>query len=246
MKQCRHVLTVSEFTRQEMIRGLNFQQPGLHAPTTACVPTCVRCRANRLRLRVGVSVCRGSICFSSARSSGKNPLLLMRAYCELPATERNRCPLVLAGSWGWNAAEFRAYFESTARHCGVMHLGYVPDQDLAVLSRRRSGAVFPSHYEGFGLPPLEMMACGRRVWRPRPARLWKSLAQRRDYIDPADLEGGAMPCAALLRRMIGNAKLSGVTELVAAFTWERFARQTLGVYRALLERESANPLRRAA
>ena len=63
----------------------------------------------------------------------KNLLPLLRAYCDLPAWLRERWPLLLVGSWGWNAREVADYLERVAFGRGVLHLGYVKDEDLGVL-----------------------------------------------------------------------------------------------------------------
>lgn len=69
--------------------------------------------------------------------------------------------LVLAGGSGWKDAEIAAGI-SSAGEC-IKELGYVPDQDLAALYSGADAFVFPSLYEGFGMPVLEARACGARV-----------------------------------------------------------------------------------
>src|SRR5439155_1483896 len=60
----------------------------------------------------------------------KNLLMLLKAYTSLPAEARERCPLVLAGPWGWRFEELRGYFEAEAKHRNVIHLGYVAEAGL--------------------------------------------------------------------------------------------------------------------
>src|SRR5207302_4554300 len=93
----------------------------------------------------------------------KNVRTLLHAYCDLPAALRESCPLVLAGGWGWKAEEVAAFFHDEARHKGVLRLGYVAEEDLGALYNGARALVFPSLYEGFGLPPMEMLACGGAV-----------------------------------------------------------------------------------
>src|SRR6185295_18532855 len=115
------LLAVSEFTRQEVIRVLNVPprqitcthlgvRPELRPVPAETITATVR----RLGLPEQYLLYVGTI------EPRKNPLLLMRAYGDLPAAVRERCPLVLAGGWGWNAAEFAEYYEHEARHRGVM------------------------------------------------------------------------------------------------------------------------------
>ena len=86
----------------------------------------------------------------------KNVRTLLRAFCDLPPAVREACPLVLAGGWGWKAEPERELF-AAAQLLGVRHLGYVADADLPALYGAADALLYPSFYEGFGLPPVEMM-----------------------------------------------------------------------------------------
>src|SRR5262249_26461427 len=93
----------------------------------------------------------------------KNVLTLLQAYCSLPSSARERCPLVLAGGWGWKSGRVAEYFEEVATSRSVIHLGYTEDRHLPGLYAGARALVYPSYYEGFGLPPIEMLACGGAV-----------------------------------------------------------------------------------
>ena len=102
----------------------------------------------------------------------KNLMTLLRAYCLLPESVREETPLVLVGGWGWNSADVAAFLQDEARHRGVRYLGYIPDEAMCLLYNAARALVFPSRYEGFGMPPIEMMACSGAVlastcWRDR-------------------------------------------------------------------------------
>src|SRR5262249_3134286 len=93
----------------------------------------------------------------------KNTLILMQAYCALPAAYRECHPLLLVGKWGWNTDAESEYYAAAARHRGVRHMGYVKEHQLPALYSGARVLAFPSFYEGFGLPPVEMLACGGAV-----------------------------------------------------------------------------------
>ena len=93
----------------------------------------------------------------------KNLMTLLRAYVRLSAEVRERFPLVLAGGWGWNSADVAAFLHDEARHRGVIYSGYLPEEHLPAVLNGARALVYPSFYEGFGLPPVEMMACGGAV-----------------------------------------------------------------------------------
>jgi glycosyltransferase involved in cell wall biosynthesis len=247
LARCAHFLAISDSGRRELIRTLNL-------PANRVTRTYLGVRADlrplpreetaqvlgRLGLPDRYLLCVGTL------EPRKNLLLLLRAYCSLPDNLRTRCPLLVVGGWGWNTAELAEYLQAEARHRGVRHLGYVRDEDLAAVYNGARALVFPSLYEGLGLPPLEMMACGGAVIASTAAAVVETVGARAWLIDPYDVDGWR---AALARAITDDDWLQtlrrGVTEVARPFTWERCAAETLQVYRAVggLQNE---PLRRAA
>lgn len=174
----------------------------------------------------------------------KNLLMLLRAYCDLPASLRESYPLVLVGGWGWNSAELAAYLRDTARHKGVIQLGYLPNADVPAVYNGARALLFPTFYEGFGMPPIEMMACGGAVLASTADAVAETTAGKAHLIDPHDVAAwrDAMRCAiedeswwASLRR--------GTTEVAARYTWEQCALDTLSAYRQAL---GGSPRKRTA
>jgi glycosyltransferase involved in cell wall biosynthesis len=144
--------------------------------------------------------------------------------------------LVLAGSkaQGWMYDEiFAAAAGSEAHRTRVIFTGYVADEDLAALYSGALAFVFPSLYEGFGLPPLEAMACGTPVITSNVTALPEVVGDAGLTVAPADADA---LCAALLavgddeglRRRLGRL---GV-ERAACFSWENCAGETVRAYRA--------------
>lgn len=94
----------------------------------------------------------------------KNLALLVRTMQILKRTGRLDCPLLIAGASGWkNSPLYQEVQESGLTQDEVRFLGYVPDDDLPFFYAGAKVFLFPSLYEGFGLPPLEAMACGTPV-----------------------------------------------------------------------------------
>src|SRR4029077_3321847 len=81
------------------------------------------------------------------------------------------------------------YLHNTARHLGVFHLGYVSDRHLPAVYNGARALLYPSHYEGFGFSPLEMMACGGAVLTSTAAALVETTGGRAFLLHPEDESG---------------------------------------------------------
>jgi alpha-1,3-rhamnosyl/mannosyltransferase len=250
LARCAHFLTVSEFGRQEVIRTLNIApervtrtyngiRPGLGPLPLEEVADGLR----RLGLPPAYLLYLGTI------EPRKNVLMLLRAYCALPGPLRQRCPLLLVGGWGWNAGDVAAYFHGEARHRGVLHLGYFPEESLPVVYNGARALAYPSWYEGFGLPPVEMMACGGAVLASTAGAVAETVGSSAHLIDPADLEGWRAALARVIQDDDWRETLRrGATEVARPFTWDRCAADTLRVYEKLCGHgtQAGGPGRQAA
>jgi glycosyltransferase involved in cell wall biosynthesis len=144
--------------------------------------------------------------------------------------------LVLAGGHGWNNAPIRDAIARLARAGRVRALGYVPDDLRPPLLAGARAFVYPSLYEGFGLPPLEAMACGAPVVTSNVSSLPEVVGDAGLYVDPTDVPALA---EALIRiwgddALRADLRARGLAR-AAEFSWDRTARLTLDVYRAVLE-----------
>jgi alpha-1,3-rhamnosyl/mannosyltransferase len=239
-----HFLTDSEFSRQEMIRALGIGpakvtriamgiRPGLRPLPPAELSQSLR----RLQLPSRYLLYVGTI------EPRKNVLLLLRAYCALPAPLRSRWPLLLVGGWGWNSTPVAEYWHNEARHKGVLHLGYVADEHLAAVYQGARALVYPSLYEGFGLPPLEMLACGGAVLASTAGALEETLGTQAHLVPAEDFDGWRAALARVLTDADWWRELRrGATAMARPYTWERCADETLQVYRRLCGRETSRPV----
>jgi alpha-1,3-rhamnosyl/mannosyltransferase len=235
LAQCRHILAISDFSRQEIIRTLGLDPArvtrtymGVRAGLGPLPQNTVRRQLRRLGLPEQYLLCLGTV------EPRKNVLTLLRAYCALPASVRGRYPLLLVGGWGWGAADVAEYLRREARHRGVRHLGYVSEHWLAALYNGARALAYPSLYEGFGLPPVEMLACGGAVLASTAGAVAETAGSAAHLVEPLDTAGWR---DALLRVCTDDGWWSqlrrGAAEAARPFTWERCAADTLDVYRKL-------------
>jgi alpha-1,3-rhamnosyl/mannosyltransferase len=173
----------------------------------------------------------------------KNILRLLQGYCSLPDSIRSDWPLVLAGGWGWNAGEIHRYLDDVARHRGVVHLGYVADESLPILYNGARALLFPSYYEGFGLPPLEMMACGGAVIASTADAVREVVGGQAHLIDPEDDDGWRRALVRVCTDDDWQHELRrGAEETARSFTWERCAAETLATYYVATGKRTHAPL----
>ena len=159
----------------------------------------------------------------------KNYVRLIEAFASLPLTNLQ---LVIGGGRGWL---YEDIFAEAEKHGDRVHvLGFVDDTDLPALYRGAALFAFPSLYEGFGIPPLEAMACGVPAVCSNASSLPEVAGDAALMVDPLDTDGlaeamsRALEDADLRRKMTDR----GLAQ-AARFTWEAAARQLLDVFEAL-------------
>jgi len=161
----------------------------------------------------------------------KNLLKLIRAYNELLHATEHRPTLVLCGGRGWMDEEVFELVAELKLQRMVKFTGYVDDADLPALYSSCEVFVYPSLYEGFGLPPLEAMACGAPVVTSNTSSLPEVVGDAGVLVDPHDVTALARALANLLNDSIQrhNFRMAGF-ERAKLFSWERAAHETQAVY----------------
>jgi alpha-1,3-rhamnosyl/mannosyltransferase len=165
----------------------------------------------------------------------KNLRHVLVAHTRLPETLRARFPLVIGGAPGWRSSPLERELRGLAADGRIRFIGHVPGRSLPDLYAGAAAFVFPSLYEGFGLPPLEAMASGVPVLVSDRASLPEVVGDAALMLDPECPDDTAMKLASILDDSAAHAGLihRGL-ERARAFSWESTARATLDVYRAVV------------
>ena len=171
----------------------------------------------------------------------KNLLTIAKAWADLPGDIKARHPLVLAGGWGWRCDDLKHFIESTP---GIIRLGYAPEEHLASLYSGANALLFPTLYEGFGMPVIEMLACGGGVIASRIPVLEEILGRHAHFVNPLDVEGwrDAMARVATHPEWLDEPR-EGAEAHAARFTWKATAESTRAGY---LKALGGNAVRSAA
>lgn len=231
--EAERIIAVSEATRRDLIELVD---PGAEAKTVV-IPEGVdpifhpidRGMARR-RVRERFGIDSPYFLFVGTIEPRKNLPLLFAAFRRLRERLGREAPrLVLAGARGWLDDGIEKAAASLGD--GARFLGRVADKDLVALYNDAIGHVLVSTYEGFGLPPLEAMACGTPTLVAKAASLPEVVGDAGRYVDPEDVESIAEGLwqlwdDAALRRCLGERGRARA----AAFTWERVAEQTSAAY----------------
>lgn len=175
--------------------------------------------------------------FLSTLEPRKNLAGLLAAYAALPAVIRRAHPLVLVGQMGWQESNFAAVLAEMLERGEVRMLGYLRDELLPALYRRALALVYPSLYEGFGLPPIEAMATGCPVLVADVTAMPEVCGDAALYCDPLNLSSIRNGMLRLAEDADLRARLAAVGPARAAlYTWEAAAAQALGIMREVVGR----------
>jgi glycosyltransferase involved in cell wall biosynthesis len=170
--------------------------------------------------------------FVGTREPRKNLVRLLEAYAALRDRASEAPPLLLAGRPGWLQDDLEARAAALGLDGQARFLGGVEPDRLVALYNRATALVYPSLYEGFGLPALEAMACGTPVLASNAGSLPEIVGDAARLVDPLDVATLSREMERLWREPGLRAELRerGLAR-AARFSWRRAAEETLDVYR---------------
>jgi glycosyltransferase involved in cell wall biosynthesis len=167
----------------------------------------------------------------------KNVDGLIRAYARWQEQDQAAPLLVIAGGKGWYYNTIFEQVEALNLTASIRFPGYVPQEELPLWYNAASLFVYPSHFEGFGLPVLEAMACGTPVITSTAASLPEVAGTdgAACLVDPTNTEALTEAMARLMGRPDLRAEMSSQSQARAAgFRWEKTAAETVAVYKKVL------------
>lgn len=231
MKYAAHIITISDFVRSEVCEELDLDSGKITAIPLAPSPHFFprdRQKAKGTIKKLGLP--KDFLLFVGTLEPRKNLSFLVKAL----AVCENDIPIVLVGWDGWGNEAWLRMAETKGFRKRIFTTGYVDEETLACLYSSALALVFPSLYEGFGLPVLEAMACGCPVICSNAASLPEVAGDAALLIDPFEVED----LATAMDKVVGDCTLredlirKGLLR-AAQFSWEKTAKQTLEIFRTV-------------
>ena len=238
------IITVSHSARRDILRLHNVAPERVRvvheAAAPAFQPITDRARLDAVRHRYELP--DRFILYVGTIEPRKNLPRLIEAFAERRRSGDLPHALVCVGRYGWRARDVRATVERLGLERAIRFTGYAPYADLPAIYNLAEFFVFPSLHEGFGLPVIEAMACGVPVIVGRNSSLVEIAGDAAEMADALSVEALGDALVRLARDRDGHeARGRRSLERARAFSWRRAARETLDVYRWVLERAGSAP-----
>lgn len=235
VRRASHVIAISESTRQDVIKLLGASPDRVHRVYCGVDPSFVplsRTEVDAFRQEKGLP--KRFVLNLGTIEPRKNVVRLIQAYASLVASaprEMSDVPLVVAGGRGWLADPIYARVQELGVQDRVRFVGYVPEVEKRLWYNAATCFCYPSLYEGFGLPPLEAMACGIPVITSSAASLPEVVGDAGITVSPLDVTALAEALGQVLLNPLVHADLAAKSRARALrFSWAEAARQTADIY----------------
>jgi glycosyltransferase involved in cell wall biosynthesis len=243
-RRAAHIITVSDYSRDDIIRTYKLPPERITVTPEAAAesfsPVTNETELKRIRETYGIQ--KNYVLSLSSIQPRKNLVRLIEAYSCLRAVRpEGKLPqLVLVGKRGWLEHETFRAAERSALGKEILFTGYVPERDLAALYSGAICFVYPSYFEGFGLPVVEAMQCGVPVIVGNQTSLPEVVGDAGLLFDPFDTQALVNALTVVLENSEYRAALSTKgLERSRHFNWQNTALMTLEVYERAVKRKGA-------
>jgi glycosyltransferase involved in cell wall biosynthesis len=240
-RRAAQIITVSEYSRSDISRTYGIPPDRITVTPEAASPNLlpVTNETELRRIRESYGIQQNYILSLCSIQPRKNLVRLIEAYsCLRGVRPKVKLPqLVLAGKRGWLDSETFRAAEQNALGKDILFTGYVPERDLAGLYSGAVCFVYPSYFEGFGLPVVEAMQCGVPVIAGNRTSLPEVVGEAGLLFDPFDTQA----LINALTQVIEDAEFCGVLrakglERAKQFSWRTTAKLTLDAYQRAAKR----------
>jgi len=236
VKRANKIISVSYHTREDLIKILKVSPEKIVVIHEAPSPNFRPIEHTKVRtlLKERYGITQKYIYHLGNIEPRKNLIVLLEAFTRVCREYGSEYQLVVSGQKGWLIRSLSQFLKNYPNRDQVLFTGYVPVEDLPFFMNGAELFVFPSLYEGFGLPVLEAMSCGIPVVSSNRSSIPEIVGSAGVLIDPTNTQELADQIIVLLRNEAERNRLSLLgKEQAARFSWLEVARKTLDVYRSV-------------
>lgn len=230
IKKSERIIVISDNTKKEIIEEYNVPEEKISVVYPAVdhelfKPASIE---DIEKIKTKYKISGNYILSLSTIEPRKNLIGTMNAYSKLPPSIQDTHSLILAGGKGWLDEEINARIKQLSSNLNISLIGYVDEKDLPSLYSGASVFVYPSFYEGWGMPIQEAMACGTPVITANNSSLPESGGNAAIYVDAEDTDSIARGIEKILsnKDLARNLTSKGLLH-TSNFTWENSAKQLL-------------------
>lgn len=236
---CDGIITVSEFSKNDIAKEFNFPLDKIFVTPLAAekiYKPLSKCRSKDL-ITKKYGIQEDFILYVGGFSPRKNILGLIEAYSKLPSSLTNTFKLVITGRKGPSYEIYKSRTKDLKIADKVIFTDFVPLEDMPLFYNATEVLVYPSFYEGFGLPPIEAMACGTPVIASNVTSLPEVCYESALLIDPHDIDLLSYDIERVLSSSL--LKLTMVKKSLTRsnnFSWKKTALKTIDAYKTIIEK----------
>lgn len=236
LRVSRKIITISEFTGKKIRKKFHYSKEKIILAYCGIsdvfmdyargqkIPLSKEETEKRLEIRHKYHLPEQYLLCLATLEPRKNLPFLVEAYVELQEEESFDIPLVLAGRKGWKMDEFLNRIEETYRR-KIIVTGFIEDKDLPYVYHMADCFIFPSIYEGFGMPPLEALAVGTMVISSDAASLPEVLGKAASYFRLGDKQELKEKMRLGIRQKTPDVAVEEIQKQIGKFQWAASARK---------------------
>ncbi|KPX49296.1 Glycosyl transferase, group 1 [Pseudomonas syringae pv. helianthi] len=237
IERADHIITISEYSKQDMIRHLGIAPERISVTPLGVDPVYFERigAAERKRVLDAYSLKPGFFLVVGTLQPRKNLQHVLEAFQQLPAQVRKEHPLVIVGRDGWSNEELLPQLEALQQRGEGRWLSYLPQNEVLALLQSAGALVFASLYEGFGLPAIEAFAAQCPLIASNNSSLPEVTGDAAWAVDPHSAESISTAMLAVLEQPEERErKVQSGLGRARHFSWDACAQSTLDIYRKML------------
>ena len=237
INNCDGIITVSEFSKNDISKEFGFPLEKIFVTPLAAEEIYTplsKCQSKKL-ITKKYGIKEDFILYVGGFSPRKNIIGLIESYSKLPSKLKDTFKLIIIGRKGRSYPIYKQRAEDLNVSSNVIFTDFVPLEDMPLFYNAAEVLVYPSFYEGFGLPPIEAMACGTPVITSNVTSLPEVCYESALLIDPHDIDLLSYD----IERVLSNSllRLAMVKKSLSrsnSFSWIKTAKKTINAYKFIL------------